>query len=526
MLPAHLDLWCQTGPIPEPDPDVNLFLHGPQRGAPTVSVCWRADLGDDPERWAEIVSLCPPSSPECMPVPLWLVRRWLTGDEPPDRDPGDLEHVQAPEVDADSAEHSPERRLLLWRGPDTSLVLGGDSVRFGPGDVLVIRAEEASNCWFGHLPDVTRKAEDCERLDRAEQANLIARHRGVLRLREDLLRTSFGDRAGDIIALVAGWADEDAPTNIRTLAGHLRALAELYPRGDPRLDPCRALSIIAGELSKLSDRSLIDSIEPHPAGGLVLVHPRRIDLQTVERDEGMDFSDEASESSIAPERVTLSAHTKCVADLARRFASVLGLSTEIVNAVGAAARLHDIGKLDPRFQAVLAGSRLAALAGEPLAKSAACQMRRASAPIDLPPGFRHEMLSAQIAEHVGGVPDGVPDHLRELVFHLIASHHGHARPLAPVVIDEAPPALPEFTVSPSGRSNQPFAAVSAATRANWQQCPAHRLDSGICDRFWLLTRRYGWWGLAYLEAVLRLADRAASREGQEVHASALRGRPR
>ncbi|MBE7458284.1 MAG: type I-U CRISPR-associated helicase/endonuclease Cas3 [Phycisphaerae bacterium] len=527
MLPAHLDLWCQTAPIPDPDPDVSIFLHGPQRGVPTVSVCWRADLGDDPEQWVKIVSLCPPSSPECMPVPLWLVRRWLSGDKQPGVDTGDLEHAQAPEVDGESAEHSKERRLLLWRGPEESLVLGGDSARFGPGDVLVIRAEEASSCWFGHLPDVAGKAnptaEDCAKLDRAEQANLIARRRGMLRLRDDLLRASFGDRAQDIIELVASWADEDASTDVRTLSSHLRALAELHPSGDPRLDPRRALSIIASELSKLSDRRLIDAIEPHPAGGLVLIYPRRINLHTVEPDEGTDFSDEASESSVAPERITLAAHTECVEALARRFASAVGLSSEIVAVVGAAARLHDVGKLDPRFQAMLAGSRLAALAGEPLAKSAARPVRRDSTPIDLPAGFRHEMLSAQIAEHVGGVLDGVPDDLRDLVFHLIASHHGHARPLAPVVIDDAPPALPEFKFPCSRKINEAFAGVSAAIRTKWQECPPHRLDSGVCDRFWTLTRRYGWWGLAYLEAVLRLADRAVSREEQENAVEQLRG---
>jgi hypothetical protein len=40
--------------------------------------------------------------------------------------------------------------------------------------------------------------------------------------------------------------------------------------------------------------------------------------------------------------------------------------------------------------------------------------------------------------------------------------------------------------------------------------PPHRLDFGIPHRFWVLTRHFGWWGLAYLESVLRLADQQAS----------------
>ena len=47
MLPAYVDFWCQTVTDPVPDPDVALFLHGPQRGEPDVQVCWRADLVED-----------------------------------------------------------------------------------------------------------------------------------------------------------------------------------------------------------------------------------------------------------------------------------------------------------------------------------------------------------------------------------------------------------------------------------------------------------------------------------------------
>jgi hypothetical protein len=30
LFPAHLDCWVQTHPVPTPDPDPALFLHGPK----------------------------------------------------------------------------------------------------------------------------------------------------------------------------------------------------------------------------------------------------------------------------------------------------------------------------------------------------------------------------------------------------------------------------------------------------------------------------------------------------------------
>ena len=112
----------------------------------------------------------------------------------------------------------------------------------------------------------------------------------------------------------------------------------------------------------------------------------------------------------------------------------------------------------------------------------------------MPDGFRHEMLSVQIIEH--GKRISGEDQYRALVLHLIAAHHGYARPFAPVVIDPEPPDVTVNGVTLTGRARS--------------VTPSHRIDSGIAQRFWRLTRLYGWWGLAYLEAVLRLADQQAS----------------
>lgn len=492
LLPANLDRWCQTAPRPEPDPDVSIFLHGPERGTPTVSVCWRADLGEDPDRWAEVVALCPPSAPECMPVPLYALRNWLAGQTTA-RDSGDTEHEAPPtERAGEEQQAGAERRsALLWRGDDTRVV-AEEPHHVRPGDVVVIPAHRAGECTFGYLPDSVP-------VDRAEQAQLLARRRGVLRVCE-AVRDQVDHEAAALFALQPSWPPEEpTPDDLDRLRGALRAWAGLASAGDSLADSQAARKRIAGELAQLTDRQLRRAIHRHPAGGLVLVHPRRIELpQAAGEAAESDFDEAADESSTAPARVTLAAHLKDVEACAHRWVGAVGLPAPMASAVARAARHHDCGKLDSRFQALLTG-RPPILTGEPLAKSPAAAQRtpRAGLPVD----FRHEMLSAQLADRLAAANGEIPADLRDLVLHLIASHHGHGRPFAPVVIDGSPSELPPFDGSPG---------VSAAERAAWT--PAHRLDSGVCERFWLLTRRYGWWGLAYLESFVRVADRTVSRQ--------------
>ena len=94
--------------------------------------------------------------------------------------------------------------------------------------------------------------------------------------------------------------------------------------------------------------------------------------------------------------------------------------------------------------------------------------------------------------------------LRALARYLIGTHHGRGRPLPPVVPDLG-------------------ADDGARIRLDWDdevlEAPvAHGLESlaaGWADLFWDLNAQYGLWGLAYLEAVTRLADhRHSERETQ------------
>ncbi len=570
MLPAHLDLWCQTAPVPAPDPDVSIFLHGPQRGVPTVSVCWRADLGDVSQKWAEIVSLLPPSSPECMPVPLHLVRKWIKHEPAkPTDDTGDVEQAaQGDDRDDRQGNNGEPRCVLPWRGKsrekESETCPTNDPNDLRPGDVVVIPAAWAHTCSFGHLPGIPsewtqQKDRDKENeklrqplpdciatpLDRAEQANLIARRRLALRLTPQFVESWPDPRDDENRPVIPARCEllsllQDPETRERLgepdVAGQLKATLRDLSR--QLKDGAKAKGVdtewawLRVLIAATTTRALRAEVVEHPAGGLVVRSPRRIGERAL-RAAGLipgeleaGVGDEDERSLAAPRPVALEVHVSAVANQAEKFARAGG-AAGLAHAVCRAALLHDHGKLDPRFQAYLLGAGCRAVnARAPLAKSGRsptpAQIREDARRAGLPAGFRHEMLSMHIAEHANNdgksLLDGLPDDLRDLVLHLIASHHGHARPFAPVVEDKTPPPLPAIElkgVCPTADASVRLAAIDARQRAEWEQRPAHRLDSGVCDRFWTLTRRYGWWGLAYLEAILRLADRAVSRDEQQ-----------
>ena len=512
LLPAHLDLLCQTAPRPAPEPDISLFLHGKGRRTSEVRVVFRADLPESREQldagdeWLDTLSFLPPTSPEMLTVPLHRLREWLAAETLGHVDDGDVEGTLEPAENWDAKPPQIARtHFLLWRGRNHS-AFTRDLRQIRPDDVVVLPARLGMRGVGQEVAAPTGLGAGC--LDLAERAVRHARGRVVLRLQPALLApwVSAATTAG-LRQLAAAQEIED-----EAIRDFLRELLE--PTDTNRRNTIEA----GGRLIALPEwvRDTISALleddfrtEDHPNGGFVLTGKRFRPLMGAEPEDDPFADDEDFRSSSAKPQ-SLRQHLADVRFTAREFARRC-LPSDFLDVFDCAAVGHDWGKLDSRFQLLLNNGDESAATGDPLAKSARLPERRRRRveireDARLPDGFRHEILSVQLADYFGLTPDDPG--ARELTLHLIASHHGHARPFVPVVAD---PFVAEGRVADVSLNSLGIEATLTATERR-TLTPAHRLDSGISDRFWRLTRRFGWWGLAYLEAIFRLSDWQASRE--------------
>ena len=506
MLPAHVDCWAQTSPQPEPSPDVALFLHGPREGVKDVQVCWRADLGlstdTGQEHALESLRLCPPSSPETLPVPIGAFKQWLSGTEVED-DTGDVEGM-GHDLDI-TANPSERRNVVRWRGARDAIVTS-DPSQIRPGDVIVVPTSHPSG--YDRIGSFAEEhSEPFHTLDIGDQAHIVARAKPVVRLHANLIISGWpieADRAKD---LALGLFDdiqrryEEDPDEV---IESIDALLKEIP-GDLSEPWCWLSDAAEWLVNRTTRRNRTYQIIGEDC--IVVSGKTPMPKYTLEADV---FSDEDDTSSSGTSHrngqpVKLLNHLRGVECFARRYAVGSGLSEYLSEAVARAGLLHDMGKVDPRFQALLRGGNRWLIAGEPLAKSGQMSSgqayQTAREATGYPRGGRHELLSVRLAEDSDSLLPKDQD-LRDLVLHLVASHHGHCRPFAPVVFDEE---CAHSAFELDGQSMQ----WSGPTNLE-------RLDSGVADRYWRLVRRYGWWGLAWLESLVRLADWRRS-EWEETH---------
>ncbi|MDI7268328.1 MAG: type I-U CRISPR-associated helicase/endonuclease Cas3, partial [Myxococcota bacterium] len=493
LLPQHLDAWVQTSPEAEPDPDVALWLHGPERGAPEVQVVWRADIVEaelaagEQEAVLARLEACPPSSGEAIALPLHVVRAWLAGEQ----GAGDVTDVEGARAEE---EQSPGgvRTAVIWAGERSRLLWSANELR--PEMTLVVPAS------YGGLTDGSWDPAATEMVhDLGDRAAREQRGRAVLRLDARVLAPWIGAVPSLPVPESEHDADRDDAVQIRPwleavagaadLPSWLRgSAAELLRDLSASRRPCRILRFEARAEEDVATSSF------------ALLGRRRVAGANVS-----GVTTEEEEGSFSSVEVPLAAHLDGVEAVARDFATRTGLPDALVNDLALAGALHDLGKADPRFQVLLhGGSPFKALTAPGLlAKSSAASgdrasRRRAAERSGWPPGARHEVVSLALCDRTPALLAGAAD--PELVCHLVASHHGWCRPLAPVVLDGAP-----VQVSVTHRS-----IASSSSSAHGLE----RLDSGVSARFWRLVGRYGWFGLAWLEAILRLADHRQSEAEQ------------
>ncbi len=173
----------------------------------------------------------------------------------------------------------------------------------------------------------------------------------------------------------------------------------------------------------------------------------------------------------------LDGHLAGVRQFAEGFCKQLGLDPKLSEAVSLAAAWHDLGKGRGVWQRG-AGNKTSSV---PVAKTL-----HGRAPENLN-HFRHELgsmvdviASPELAEQF----QALESNQRELVLHLIATHHGRGRP--------------HFPAAEGFDQERPHTLVEGVV-------------TEVPTRFAKLLHQYGRWGLAYLESLLRAADALESR---------------
>ncbi len=466
ILKTHMNAWVQTRPEPIVQPPIEWFLHGiDQNHSADVSILWRWDLSP------EALRLVPPRQAEFVQVPIAAVRAWLA--KFPEVDIADVAQAQELE-DSPFQRTSHSREYVRWSGVANG-VEHVEIKNIRPGDVLILNPEQGGLSAGTWDPLSEAPVEDL-----GDAAQVEYGRRATLRLDPRLPHIDSPPTPADE-------AEAATPVSVR-VADWLTAQTDKQ-------------SGRFSSLQKIIER-LKDNFEiiPVGAGGensgngyYVLTERHRETKKPVVDAGAMDGSDETG--SLTGTSIPLERHLEGVSKRAASTAKHLGFSPAIAEDLKLAGRLHDLGKVDQRFQLQLVGGDPVAQEmhrDKPLAKSLP-GVRRVQ---KYPRGMRHEIASVAMIKSNSDILGLAHD--KDLVLHLVGSHHGWARPFLPIIEDPDPQAL------------------SCTLGNHCMQANSNQVESSLAldmaDRFWRLVQRYGYHGLAWLEAVLRLSDHQQSAE--------------
>lgn len=477
LQPWHLEMLVQTSHPLAPEPDVAVFIRGEDASLADVSVCWRGDLTDASEgTWERRVELRPPHPGELVSLPVWSVRRWLTGKLDA---AGFADFEGAPEQE-EIAGHE-QTQVVRVRPPDYDNNIRPETIvaaQIRPGDVIVVPASFGGCDEFGWSPTSRRAVTDLGNLSRSRPRLLLS---AALGLSEDLL-----DRVQEVRRLQASEerSQEEAYEELRKLAAVWLRDGGGY--GDTPAGAAARLLARRIERASAGRAIAIGDVDPSGSADVLLApeSPRPKDAQAA---------------------VSYREHAEKVEKRVSCFARSLGLD-KLAPTLAIAARYHDAGKLDRRFQAWLNGG-VPADPAKPLAKSArgpgGPESWLAQRDAGWPVGKRHEAISAALLHRVAEWPPGTD---RDLLLHLVSTHHGDGRPLrqSAMPANADPEQDAEAQVQVSALIDGVEITVGSDAEIPWADHARRFLD---------LNERFGPWGLAALESLLVLADRSVSAEG-------------
>ena len=480
LLQAHARLLAHTSPPPCPEPNISVWLHGIGSGPAEVYVGWRADFTDATRAdWPKLAAALPPHPDELMALPFGSFRRWLAGAE------STLSDVEG---DTDRAGRVAPQTLLLRWDPESPQLISAAEAR--PGDTLILPAAAGGADQFGFNPQSGPVSDVAEAAAAARLDAAKSRGRLKLRLHPALLPAELAVQLSALLDLLDA-DDDSADAAASELARQVyapsphaplsRAASDLRPESLLRLTPYPEGSPETGRASVPASPDYLPRTRhpERPAEGLLLEF------------EVTCFA--ADPAARKPDRVrrivTLDDHSRRVACRARTYAARCGLPDALQRALEFAGLGHDLGKAAPAFQLMLRGGEPEREPDRLLAKSLPDTAAHLSGAMR---GWRHEALSAALLTSANAA-DGLD---WELVRWLAGASHGRGRPF-----------FPPQDLIPGEMATVQFAGKTLSVPT----CHGlDRLDSGWTELFHRLNSRYGWWGLAWLEAILRLADHQVS----------------
>lgn len=426
---ATLEAWSMTSLHEHPGrPEVDPWLRGwrEEEEEPETTIAFRSHLPlvdgvrlFDDKTLQSFLETGGPHTSECLATEVWRAREWLG------------------------------KRIERYRRR------AAEQLRMAPEPSLLVaakRALEPTHVWAVAIergPKPTAVAMTTQILDDKRRQKEVERVLGRSVL---LVDAGLGGLVNGMLASEVELPDDDA-LDLTKVPG--------------------ALPFVVRRLTSLDDAPIATSEGAYEPDKAFVVHHDDEGAAAawlrVERKKGEAAMSETGRS-VAGRAQSLGEHQAWVADEARSIAANLELSAELARVLVIAGRLHDEGKQVERWQRAFHVPK----PQRPLAKSTRAPNVHALG------GYRHELGSLPFVERD-------PEFLalneadRDLVLHLVAAHHGRARPVLPTDGAEEPPAL-----------------LKVRARE-------------IALRFDRLSRRFGPWGLAWLEALLRAADQRASK---------------